>query len=270
MSNDSEKTLNEWESEEFTVAVGRREIHPILISPPKDRIALEPGLLLNFTGRRDDSLLGTKGAALVTKRFLAQGYRVLGFDLPNFGSRMDEYGKGITGLGKAFVNGGDPFSAFVEDTVAVIDTCVEHNWAIPGRIAICGTSRGAYFALRAMAADPRIGAGAGFAPVTDWRDLTEFREYRHRTDIAALRLACFARQLAGRTVFLCIGNHDERVSTVSCCRFFLSLSEANQSQGNDGTSVDFFCAPEEGHTCGDEWYRRGSESLLNGIVPPRA
>jgi hypothetical protein len=170
VKDDNENSArNECVGEEFTVSVGCREIHPILLSPPKDRIAMDPVLLLNFTGRRDDSLWGTKQAVVATNCFLAQGHRVLGFDLPNFGSRIDKYGEAITGLRNAFVNGSDPFTAFVEDTVAVIDASVEHAWATPGRIANCGTSRGAYFALRAVAADPRIVAGAGFAPVTDWR-----------------------------------------------------------------------------------------------------
>jgi hypothetical protein len=97
--------------------------------------------------------------------------------------------------------------------------------------------------------------------------LIEFRNHRHRNVIADLRLACFAKQLAGKKVYLCIGNHDERVSTLSCCRLFLELSAANQNRGFDGTFVDFFCTSDEGHTCSDEWYRRGSEILLNWTGP---
>jgi hypothetical protein len=114
-----------------------------------------------------------------------------------------------------------------------------------------------------MAGDKRIAGGAAFAPVTDWRDLTEFKDLRDRQDVADLRLSGFADKLTGRGIYLAIGNHDHRVNTASCCQFFVALNQANSAHGFDQSCVDFYCTDDPNHTCCDDWRRRGSQFLLN-------
>ena len=104
---------------------------------------------------------------------------------------------------------------FVQHGKAVIDACLAMELGTGG-IAVCGTSRAAYCALRLAAADERIGAIAGLAPVTDWRRLHEFAAHRRRTDVAALALEHWADKLAGRALFMAIGNRDRRVGTDAC------------------------------------------------------
>ena len=80
----------------------------------------------------------------------------------------------ISGLRHAFINGKDPFTMFIEEAKTVIDFCIDHEFASLGNIAVCGTSRAGYLALRLLGEDNRIAAAAAFAPVTDWRYLEEF------------------------------------------------------------------------------------------------
>ena len=144
--------------------------------------------------------------------------------------------------------------------------CVDQKWAKPGRTVVVGNSRCAYMAFRLMAADDQLNIGGGFAPVTDWRDLSEIHDKRERKEIADLRLSLFADKLAGKKIYLSISSHDERVSTLSCCQLFLDLNAANQKKGFDRTLVDFFVTPDIGHTCGVEWYERGIKILLDAAV----
>lgn len=253
--------------EEFTVPYENEAIVVRLHTPERDGLDTGSGLLLTFAGDRTASLT-VEPYCLAAEVFLAHGHRVLSFDLPNHGSQVDGYGEGITGFRNAFIQGYDPFRRFVERGMAVVDRCMALSIAIPGRIAVCGTSRGGYMALRLLAADERIAAGAGFAPVTDWRDLTEFAGDRMRDDVAALRLSCYAAALATKRVFMVIGNHDERVNTASCCGLYLDMFEARRRQGRSAAALDFYCTDDPGHSCNASWYRRGAEFLLAGVAHP--
>jgi dienelactone hydrolase len=178
---------------------------------------------------------------------------------------MDHYGEGITGFRNAFVDGVDPFQSFVEDGRAVLDRCMAEGVAFPGRVAVCGTSRGGYMALRLLASDTRIAAGAGFAPVTDWRHLREFSGDRERADVAALRLHTHVDGYIDRAVYMAIGAHDDRVDTVSCVRLYLDILDARKRQGRDRAGVDFSCTDDPGHTCSERWYRKGAEFLIERL-----
>ncbi|MDX9976056.1 MAG: prolyl oligopeptidase family serine peptidase, partial [FCB group bacterium] len=243
---------------EFSVTVGKRSVNARLLSPAPERLAADPALLLTFAMDRRLSISITP-YCLTTEYFLAQGHRVVSFDLPMHGERVDTYGSDIVGMRNAFVAGKEVFAEFVEEGKAVIDECIRRGWAKPGRIAVAGTSRGGYMALRLMAGDERIAAGAGFAPVTDWALLKEFAEDRERADVQALRLANFAPQMAGRHVYLAIGNKDERVGTQSCKQL------AEQLAATDPQCVEFHLTEDEGHSLNDSWYGVGRESLLKWV-----
>ena len=245
---------------EFTISGDHHDIAVRLLSPMQEHLRQEPGLLLTFATDRMTSLTD-EPYCYAANLFLSQGHRVLSFDLPNHSERVDRYGSGIGGLRNAFVAGEDRFAEFVVDGLAVVRHCVQSGLVRPGKIVVSGSSRVAYFAFRLLAAEPGIIGGAGFAPVTDWRDLQEFAEERDRDDVAALRLPLFTDPLAGKYVYLAIGHHDQRVGTASCCRFYLALVEANAGAQNDGSYVDFYCTDDEGHTLGEAWYRRGADFL---------
>ncbi len=244
-----------------SLAVGERTLGVTIVSPPPDKLAAAPILLLTFAGTRGLSLF-EEPYCLAARCFLEQGHRVASFDLPGHGTRVNDFGEGIIGLRNAFVAGRNPFAMFVEDGKAVIDECIKRGWARPGRIMVAGTSRGGYCALRLLAEDERIAGGAGFAPVTDWRYLSEFAQDRERRDVAQLRLVRFVEGLVGKRVFLAIGGQDDRVSTASCRHLYRAVRRADIRAGYNESLVAFHITEDVGHTMGDVWYQRGAQFLL--------
>jgi hypothetical protein len=236
-----------------------------MIYPPEIDLSGDPALLLTFSTTAEASL-SLKPHAVLPAAFAACGHRAISIDLPNHGSRIDEYGSDIDGWRNAFVAGDDRFALLVEEASAVIDHCIEMGYARPGRIAAAGTSRGGYMALRLFAADKRIAACAALSVVTDWRSLAEFSADVDREDVANLRLSCFAEAMVGRPVFLAIANHDLRVSTQSCCQFYLSLVEANRRAAFDESLVEFHCTTGEGHRVRDLYYELAGQFLLDRLA----
>jgi hypothetical protein len=257
--------------EEFIVPVGGRTITAMIASPAADHLDPDPVLLLTIGGQSTHLLPPNDQPA---KFFWERGHRVVSFPIAfeviadnalkvSSQSSGRVYNIAIEVLRDEFLQGPDPFLVLIEEAKAVLKTCIDRKWARPGRIVVTGISRFAYLAFRLMAADDQLNIGGGFAPVTDWRDLSEFHEQRNLKEVADLRLSLFAEKLAGKKIYMAIGSHDERVNTLSCCQFFLDLNKENQKCGFDRTYVDFFCTPDPHHTCGDEWYQRGMEILLS-------
>jgi len=120
----------------------------------------------------------------------------------------------------------DPFLTRVS---AALDHFIAIGWADPTRIAACGTSRGGFLAFHVAAHDRRIRAAAGIAPVTDLAALREFSSLSPPPDASALALATLAPRLAGRPVWLCIGNDDTRVDTDRAIVFARAVVAANRA-----------------------------------------
>lgn len=232
-----------------------------LICPAKEQLAAQPLLLLSFAMDWQTSLC-TEPYNLTATHFLRQGHRVASFDLPNHGQRVNEYGRGIAGFRNALTAGENPFTLFIANAKNAIDYCIDQHLAEPQRIMICGTSRAGYLALRLLAEDGHIAACAAFAPVTDWRCLDEFAADKNRQDIKDLKLSRYTKNLSGKSIFIAIGNHDDRVGTASCCRFYLDLLEANK--GND-ENINFQIHDSPGHYSQDEWYISGAKFLINTL-----
>ncbi|HCL30559.1 MAG TPA: hypothetical protein DIC52_19285 [Candidatus Latescibacteria bacterium] len=246
------------EREDFVVAVGERNVTVTLLSPPSDRLAAEPALLMSFASGRESSLLQAPYNC-TSNAFLAAGHRALSFDFTGHGERIDHFGSGIHGLRNSLVKGGiDPFAVFAEDARAVIDNCVHRGLAAAGRIVTCGTSRGGYLALYLLVHEPRIVAAAGYAPVTDWRLLAEFEADVDLPDVVGLALSGWASKAADRSVFLAIGKSDARVGTESCEQLRDALDAA-------GVDVEFLLTDDPGHSLGAQGYKRGAALLLDRV-----
>ena len=181
---------------------------------------------------------------------------------PNHGDFVDQYGQSIDGICAAFVAGDDPFARFVAHGKAAIDACVEKGLARPGRIFACGGSRGGYCALRLTAAEKRIDGVAGLAPVTDWRILREFEAVKERADVAGLALQNWAVELAGRPVYLAIGDHDHRVGTHACVELALRIFEEEKPVEEGTSTVEVHVVQAAGHALPEEWKIEGGRFLL--------
>lgn len=261
---DTADSSTELQREAIELQVAGRLVGGELLSPPTGRLAARPALLVAFSGSYAQTL-NEAPYNLAGRHFLDRGHRVLSLDMPNHGSREDKYGQGIVGIHNAFVHGHKRFTQFVKEGTAVLDHLIDRGLATAGRIAVAGTSRGGYAAMRLLAGDIRVVAAAGFAPVTDWRFLSEFAADAQRDDVAVLRLHCFVREMTGRGVFMAIGHDDRRVNTASCCQLYLDLLMANIAEGHEHPPIEFFCTADEGHSCADEWNERGAAFLLKQI-----
>ena len=104
-------------------------------------------------------------------------------------------------------------------------------------------------ALHLAAADPRVKCVAAFAPVTNLLALSEFAAAKDHVAAKALSLANHAERLAGRPVWMCIGNHDERVSTDDAIAFTRRLTAVGVAAGKSKTPpVELHVMPSPGHS----------------------
>lgn len=251
--------------EEFPVNVGARTFTVRVLSPPADKLVAEPALLFSFA-LDSKTTLTKRPYCLASEYFLDEGHRAASFDLPAHGERIDTYGGSIAGIRNAFAAGNDVFAAFVDDAKAAIDECIRRGLAVPGRIAVAGTSRGGYMSLRLLAGDERIAAGAGFAPVTDWRALREFEADTERGDVRDLQLVNFVSGMVGKRVFVAIGKTDDRVGTDRCVEFAEALERANADAGRAADLIEFHLTDDKGHSLGESWYAKGRSLLLDAMT----
>lgn len=231
------------------------------LAAPDGASAAEPALLLTF-GMSRHSALTEDPHDLPARIFTAAGHCALSFDLPNHGGRIPVFGEGIGGMCAAYLAGHDPFARFVSDGRAVLDAAERLGIPRNAHVVACGVSRAAYCALRLAAADRRILAVAGLAPVTDWRALNEFAAVKDRPEIAALALDNWAADLAGRAIFLAIGNADGRVGSAACARLALRILAEEARRGVTASRLELHIVPSEGHALSSEWRSAGGRYLL--------
>ncbi len=157
-----------------------------------------------------------------------QGFLSVTLDLPCHGKDNKEgEPNALTGWRKRLERGDDLVPGFTAKCSRVLDYLVREGYTDPGRVAACGTSRGGFIALHFAAAEPRVGCVAAFAPVTNLLALAEFRGAEKNAAITSLALPRVADRLAGRPVWVCIGNNDERVNTDEVIAFTRELVRAS-------------------------------------------
>lgn len=246
----------------YSVNIGNRTLPYYVMRPDKPVTQERRLLLLTFTMDWTSSLT-VEPFCIAASHFVQRGHYAVSFDLPCHGERSNGNSQAIRDMCQAVREGADPFALFLENATAVIDQCIARGLAVPGRVVVSGTSRGAYFALRLLAADARVIKAAGFAPVTDWNDLAEFAVIRSTEAVNRLQLSHFIGGMANKPLFIAVGHQDTRISTVSCCRFFTTLYDHNIMLGHSDSLIEFYCTDDEGHTMGNRWYEKGSEFLLS-------
>ncbi|HMO59133.1 MAG TPA: hypothetical protein PKA05_18090 [Roseiflexaceae bacterium] len=244
--------------QEFDVTGADGPLRCTLLEPPGD---MRPGLLLTFAMTRQ-AALSEHPQSITALAFLAAGRRVVSFDLPCHGERIGRWGAGIDGMAAALAGGDDPFVRFVDDGMRVIDECLRRGLNAGGPVCAAGVSRAGYCVLRLAAADRRIARVAGLAPVTDWRVLHEFHTVRETAELAALTLDGYAAALAGRPVFLAIGNADARVGTACCVRFAQWLLAAEAQAGVEHSQQQLHVVQSAGHALPDVWRYAGAQFLV--------
>jgi dienelactone hydrolase len=197
------------------------------------------------------SVEGTLGSDDYNKvgRLLGRaGTLCVALDLPCHGDDVKKDGEpaGLDGWAARLRQGDDLVPGFVTKATAVLDYLVREKYTDPHRVAACGTSRGGFMALHFAAAERRVRCVATFAPVTDLLALREFAGLEKHAPTRALALAGSADKLADRALWLCIGNHDERVGTDLAIAFTRKVVEEAAAR-HQPANVELHVMPTVGH-----------------------
>lgn len=182
-------------------------------------------------------------------QFLAnEGVVCVSVDLPCHGqdARPDE--KGLTGWRKRCDKGQDFVAEVTGRLCAVLDHLIKEGIADPERIAASGTSRGGFIATHFAMADARVKHVLAFAPLSNLAMLTEFKGAEDLPLVQKLSLEKNAPALAGKSLWLVIGDRDDRVSTESVVRFARAATQTTLGSKTPA-SVDLHVIAEpRGHT----------------------
>ncbi len=151
--------------------------------------------------------------------------------------------------------GQDLMGPFVKRCTVVLDHLIAEDYTDPDRVAASGTSRGGFCALHFAAGEPRVRAATGVSPVTNPLALSEFAGVTDE-QVKAINIDSLTDRLAGRIVWLSIGNHDPRVSTDDCVRLARNIVTTTRRLKPEikVTPVELLVGPSEGHRAVDDAY----------------
>lgn len=192
-----------------------------------------------------------------TGRELAKdGWLSVVLDPPCHGyDHQKEEPAGLMGWAHRVKAGQDLVGPFVKRCVAVLDQLIAEGYTDPNRVAASGTSRGGFCALHFAAGEPRVRAATGVSPVTNPLALSEFAGITDE-QVKAIHIDSLTDRLAGRIVWLSIGNHDPRVSTDDCIHLARKLVTTTRRLKPDMkvVPVELLVGPSEGHRAVDDAY----------------
>lgn len=158
-------------------------------------------------------------------------------------------------------HGEDLVAGFNARARAVLDYLVQEKRSDPSQVAAVGTSRGGFLAFQFAAVEPRIRFAGGISPVTDLMALREFSATTQRAAVDSLALATLAPRLAGRPMWISIGNHDERVGTDFAIAFSRALVAVNVARRQDAT-IELIVHSVPGHSSTERDHERLAAWLL--------
>jgi len=224
--------------------------------------------LFIFAGALEDM----KGQSIYTEsgRILAKrGFVYVALDAPCHGGDVKPgEPAGLQGWRHRLEKGDALVPPFVKQASEVLDYLIKEGYADESRIAACGTSRGGFLAYHFAAGDARVKAVAGVSPVIDLLAVTEFKGLDKHEVTRALNLTQHADKLAGRAVWLSIGNNDLRVNTDDSIVFIRKVTAASAAKQKDRTQpipVDLIVGATVGHTAIPNAYELAAEWIARQV-----
>lgn len=199
-------------------------------------------------------------------QLLGHGYICVSIDLPCHGNqRIDSEPEGLLGWNYRVARGLDFVAEFNHRLSASLDYLVKKGITDPGKIAICGTSRGGFLALHGAIHDKRIKCVAAFSPVTDLFALREFKSNIKQELINEINLLNHAKELARRRSWIVIGDQDKRVGTDHAIKLAREISKLSNNLKTTG-KVQLHVLPEpRGHTVPDGADKMAAEWIVNEL-----
>jgi pimeloyl-ACP methyl ester carboxylesterase len=177
-----------------------------------------------------------------------QGFLVISLDLPCHGEDARRHeAQELEGWAARLGNGEDIVGEFNKRASRVLDYLIARRCTDPQKVAVCGTSRGGFMAIHWMASEPRVRCVVAFAPVTRLPILREFAALEAHPAVRSLALESLAAKLAGRPIWVTIGNQDTRVGTDSVISFTRHIVKASMAASRPA-DVELHVMPIVGHT----------------------
>jgi dienelactone hydrolase len=205
----------------------------------------------------------------VGRRLAKHGFLYVALDPPCHGDDVKpKEPTQLSGWRHRLENGDALIPNFTARATEVLDHMVKEGYTDPARVAACGTSRGGFLAYHFAVAEPRIKAVAGFSPVTDLMALREFASTKNAEAAQALALEKHAVKLAGRPLWLSIGNDDQRVSTDAAIAFTRKLVAAGVAVRKDAlrpVPVELIVGANPGHSAIKDAHELAAAWLLKQL-----
>ena len=206
----------------------------------------KPAPVLFVLANTIEGTLSSKYFRQCGNEMAANGYLLVSIDIPCHG-KQNAGGKlsGLGGWAERAKTGDDFVAESNQRLSAVLDHLIKAGVADIDRVAVCGTSRGGFLAVHFAAHDARVKSVAAFAPVTDLTKVTEFAAVVDNPLIKKLSMENLADKLAGRAVWIVIGDQDGRVSTQSAIDVAQAITAASIAKKVD-SKVDLHVIAEPG------------------------
>ena len=149
------------------------------------------------------------------------GYVCISLDMPCHGAdkRKEDAAGELAGWPGRLEKDNSLVRDFTTRASAVLDYLIQEKYVDPKKVGAFGISRGGFMAYHFAAAESRVACVAGLCPVTDLLALTEFSRTKEPATAQSLALINHALKLAGRPLWLLIGNSDQRVDTDKAVAF---------------------------------------------------
>lgn len=198
-----------------------------------------------------------------------RGYICASLDVPCHGSdKREGEPVGLDGWRFRIENGENPFERFASQSSQVLDYLIEQEYSDPANIAVCGSSRGGFAAAHFAAKDQRVRSIIAMSPVTKLSALREFNGLEDHALTNSTSLIHLSEELAGRSLWLIIGNRDSRVSTDFSVEFAESVVQTSSKTTQDTNLIDVSLQvlPSLGHHCPDRTHEMAAEWLLKRTV----
>ncbi len=209
----------------------------------------EPAPTLFILASSIEETLGNEYFRQCGNELAKRGYLCVSVDLPGHGLEVREDEPAGIAAWRARCEKDEDFVVSLTSRLSkVVDHLIAEKMTDPAKIAACGTSRGGYSALQFAAAEPRVKCVAAFAPVTELGVLREFKGVETNAMVQKLSVERRAADLAGRAVWLVIGDRDERVGTDDTIRLARMITaEALRQKRPALVELHVFAEPA-GHT----------------------
>lgn len=209
----------------------------------------EPAPVLLVLASTIEQTLGKSYYRQCGNELAEHGWVCVSIDLPCHGEQAREgEPSGLAGWSYRLAKGEDVVSQFNARLSKVLDHLIATGVADSKRIAVCGTSRGGFLALHFAAHDERVECVAAFAPVTDPRVVNEFVATAEKPLVKQANLENQAERLAGRPVWIVIGDQDRRVGTDRAAAFASRLKAVAREKQMDNRAVLHVVPEPRGHT----------------------